>query len=325
MKSIVLFDTAVGSLNQGDEIINISIKRNWPELYGDNYIICLASHTPLYTPLQNFLYKSKFEAITKADYKFLCGTNALYTNMLRPRPAWNINLLNSSLARNTICIGTGVGINSKLPNLYTRMLYKRVLSKEYIHSVRDEKTKEFLEELGFQAVNTGCPTLWGITEELCNKIPERKSRKVVFTLTFYTPDRKNDEEMIRILQKNYEQVYFWPQCIQDLEYLRSFKNVDTIKIVAPNLIKYDEILSDQEIDYVGNRLHGGIFAIQHARRAIIVSIDYRAKEMSANYTFPCIERNDISDKLDNMINSVWKTRINGIDHKKIEEWKRQFI
>ena len=33
MKNVLLLDTSVGSLNQGDEIINISIKKNWSELF----------------------------------------------------------------------------------------------------------------------------------------------------------------------------------------------------------------------------------------------------------------------------------------------------
>lgn len=324
MKSIVLFDTAIGSLNQGDEIINLSIRRNWPELYGNNYIIRMASHTPLYTPLQCLLYRNNLSVIAGADYKFLCGTNAIYTNMLRPRPAWNINLFNCQLSKNTICIGAGLGINSKNLNLYTRLLYDKVLSKEYIHSVRDEKTKIFFDKLGLKAINTGCPTLWGITKDLCAQIPVNKAKKAIFTLTFYTPDRDNDEKMIRILQHNYEELYFWPQCFKDLEYLQSFKNVEGIQIVAPNVYKYDEILNNNDIDYIGNRLHGGIFAIQHARRAIIISIDYRAEEMSTNFSFPCIARSDISKKLDYMINSDWSTEINGLDQEKIKEWKRQF-
>ena len=37
MKSVLMFDTGVATLNTGDEIINYSIKKNWPEIYNDNY------------------------------------------------------------------------------------------------------------------------------------------------------------------------------------------------------------------------------------------------------------------------------------------------
>ena len=215
MKNVLLLDTSVGSLNQGDEIINISIKKNWSELFENNYIMNMASHTPMYTLLQSIIYQKKLSVFKDADYKFLCGTNALYTNMLRPLPTWNINLLDCGLAKKTICLGAGIGINSKKVNLYTRTLYNKVLSHEYTHSVRDEKTKKFLEELGFKAINTGCPTLWGLTPEHCADIPKEKGKRVIFTLTYYEKSKKFDKKMIDILLKNYSEVYFWPQCIKD--------------------------------------------------------------------------------------------------------------
>lgn len=324
MKNILMLDTSVASLNQGDEIINISIKNNWNELFEKNYIMKLPTHTPVYTPFQCFLYnKKKLNTFNNADYKFLCGTNALYTNMLRPLPSWNINIFNCGMVKNTICLGTGLGVNSNKVNLYTKLLYKKVLSRDFIHSVRDEKTKKFLQKLGFKAINTGCPTLWGLTPEFCKDIPNHKSNKVIFTLTSYEKDIKNDQLMINILKENYEKLYFWPQSIGDMEYLNTLSNIDNITCISPNITEYDKILNDN-VDYVGNRLHGGIFAMQHKCRTIIISIDYRAKEMSKTYSFKCIQRNQISNMLENLINTEWETRIDGLDFEKIEEWKRQF-
>lgn len=324
MKNVLMLDTSIASLNQGDEIINISIKKNWNEIFQNNYIIKLPTHTPVYTPFQCFLYnKKKLDVFNNAEYKFLCGTNALYTNMFRPLPSWNINICNCKMIKNTICLGTGLGVNSKKVNLYTKLLYKKVLSKKFVHSVRDKKTKEFLESLGFKAINTGCPTLWGLTPEFCDEIPEKKSDNVIFTLTSYENDKENDKIMIDILRKMYKKIYFWPQSIWDLEYLKSLSNTEDIIIISPNIYEYDKILNS-DIDYVGNRLHGGIFAMQHKCRTIIISIDYRAKEMAETYSFKCIEREEIKEKLEKMINSEWNTQINGLDFKKIEEWKRQF-
>lgn len=325
MKNILLLDTSVGSLNQGDEIINISIKKNWPELFDENYIMRLATHTPMYTLLQSKIYRKKLSVFKNADYKFLCGTNALYTNMLRPLPTWNINIWNCGLAKGTICLGVGIGINSKKTNWYTKKIYNKVLNHDVIHSVRDERTKIFLEELGFKVLNTGCPTLWGLTPEHCATIPETKGDRVVFTLTYYERDKKCDKMMIDILLKNYEEVYFWPQCIKDLEYLKQLTDEKSIHIISPNTSGYEKILNFPKTDYVGNRLHGGIYALQHSCRAIIISIDYRAEKMSENYSFECIQRKDIPQILEDRINDSWKTMITGIDFDKITEWKRQFV
>ena len=65
--------------------------------------------------------------------------------------------------------------------------------------------------------------------------------------------------------------------------------------------------------------------MQHKCRSIIISIDYRAKEMSETYSFKCIARKNIGIELENMINNNWKTSITGLDFDKINEWKRQFI
>ena len=80
-----------------------------------------------------------------------------------------------------ICF-TYAGGNSSFYDPYTRYIYKNIFSKEYIHSTRDEKTKIFLENNGFKAINTGCPTLWGLTDDLCKQIPCQRKKKVIFTL-----------------------------------------------------------------------------------------------------------------------------------------------
>lgn len=323
MKSVLMLNTAVGSLNQGDEIINRSIRTNWRELFECNYIMEMATHTPMYTTLQSMLYRKKLSIFKEADYKFLCGTNLLYTNMFRPLPSWNINYFNCGLATESICLGVGIGENSSHVNLYTRALYQKTLSHDYVHSARDEKTKRFLETLGFKAVNTGCPTLWGLTSEHCEKIPAEKADSVVFTLTYYDQDPVNDKIMINILKRNYAAIYFWPQCYADLEYLTALGYRDEVKVIPPNIEQFSNVLK-ADIDYVGSRLHGGIFAMQHFDRAIILAIDYRAREMSKTYSFTCMERTEVADRLEEYIAQSWNTKVTGIDQRLIAEWKKQF-
>lgn len=324
MKRVLLLDTSIATQNIGDEIINDSIRLNWKDLYEKNYICKFPTHTPPYSWWQQLLVPRKFEILSNSDYKFLCGTNALYTNMMRPLPQWNIHLWNKSFFRNSILLGVGAGINSKSINLYTRFLYHNVLSKNYIHSTRDEYTKHMLENMGYKAINTGCPTLWGFTDDFCKNIPAEKSKKVLFTLTGYQSDFENDKLMIDILSKNYEEMYFWPQTPTDLDYLRKMGDFN-VEVITPNLYSYDKILSNNNIDYVGNRLHGGIRALQHACRSLIIAIDYRAENMSKQYRLPVIKRDNIASQLDKFINSSYRTRISGLDFELIQEWKNQFI
>ena len=321
MKKVLLLDPSIATINTGDEIIKVSIERNFPELFETNYIYRLPTHTHTFSKLQLMLYPNKKHQFQSADYTFLCGTNALYVNMLRPMPTWNINFWNSTLLKNVICLGVGCGQNSTKANSYTKRLYRKVLSKDVIHSVRDEYTETFLCEMGFKALNTGCPTLWGFTPEKCRTINNVKNNNVIFTLTNYTPDIQNDVAMIDILFRNYENVYFWPQSISDLDYLESITDKRP-HIIAPNLNKYDEILTSK-IDYVGNRLHGGIFSMQHGNRSIIISIDNRARHMKESYDLPIIERNNIQEELEPLINSTWNTELT-INFQTIKTWKDQF-
>ena len=76
-------------------------------------------------------------------------------------------------------------------------------------------------------------------------------------------------------------------------------------------------------DYIGTRLHAGIYAMQNFCRSIILIVDNRARDIKSTYNIVAIERDDIKDNLVKMINGKIDTRIN-IDEKAIQEWKSQF-
>lgn len=321
MKKVIIFDTSMASLNKGDEIIMNSAESVLDDIIKDSFIVKMPTHTPAFHFYQTHNKNPKVKLLNAADYKFICGTNLLYTNMIRPWPNWNINIFNCKPLRNSILVGVGAGINSEDINLYTKQLYRKVLSNKYIHSVRDNKTKELLESIGLKAVNTGCATLWSLDPEFCKQIPKDKSDAVVFTLTDYSKDMKNDQRLIDILKQNYSKIYFWPQGLRDYDYFLQFNNIKDISILAPSVQAFSNILKT-EIDYIGTRLHGGIFAMKHKKRSIIITVDYRAREMNKTYSLNCIERDNL-EILPQMINSEFKTQVN-LDYEKINMWKKQF-
>lgn len=322
MYNCIIFDTSYGSFNMGDYIINECANYELKDIINNNFCVRLGTHTPVahFYQLNNKRKPVKF--INNAKYKFITGTNIIKKNLFWPWPDWNINLFNSKPYKNSILVGVGLSGKRKKANLYTKLIYRRIFSKDYIHSTRDEKTKLFLESLGLKAINTGCPTLWSIDDELCNKIPNKKCNTVIFTLTDYCKDKQKDQDLINILVKNYKNLYFWPQGSNDYEYLKSFQNIENIKIISPNIESYNDFLNNTNTDYVGTRLHAGIYAIRHKKRTIILSVDNRARDMKETYNLPTIERDNIS-QLDKMINSSFKTNIK-IDKEKINKWKNQF-
>ncbi len=322
MKKIAIFDTAESSRNIGDYIINESIENEMSFLFDNNYITRYATHTPVINFYQRNFDNPHTKYCQEADYRFIQGTNLLSTNLLKRYTTWNINIFNYKPYVDSILIGCGMNPNSNKVNNYTKYIYKRVLSKNYIHSVRDERTKKFIESLGFRAINTGCPTLWSLTEEQCKKIPSKKSKNVIFTLTDYCRDIVNDKKMIDILMQNYEKVYFWIQGASDLDYFNEINNYSNIEIVAPNLKALKNIFLNGNIDYVGTRLHAGIYAMKNCIRSIILIVDNRARDMKNSYNLIAIERKEIH-KLEGIINSEFNTEIN-INTSLIEEWKSQF-
>ena len=48
--------------------------------------------------------------------------------------------------------------------------------------------------------------MWGLTSKKCSKVPSRKGKDVIFTLTDYKPDRKRDQYLIDVLRKEYEDI-----------------------------------------------------------------------------------------------------------------------
>lgn len=322
MKNIVLFDPSIRSLNMGDHIIMNSAEKVISNITKNQFIIKAATHAPIVTFYQNTSHNPRIKLYDDAKYKFICGSNLLWRNLCVPRPTFNVNHFNSRPYNGSVLLGVGTHHKNKKLNLYTRTLYNKILSKDFIHSVRDNETKELVESMGFKAINTGCPTMWGFTEEFCSVIPTKKADNVIFTLTDYSRNIEQDQKMIDILVKSYSKVYYWVQGIYDLEYLKEFDNTEKIIIVSPPLEEFSKILSTDDIEYVGTRLHAGMFAMQHKKRAVIISIDNRVESMKATYGLNSVYRNNIED-VEDMINSEFETKIN-INEKNINDWLSQF-
>ncbi|MGE7120737.1 polysaccharide pyruvyl transferase family protein [Peribacillus sp. NPDC046944] len=320
MDNVLLLDTSVGSLNKGDDIIMKCIRHQLLGITNNRFTLTLPTHVSPFHWYQVARRSSRVKIYSEAKYKFVGGSNLLTMNMVTHFPQWNINIFNYHPLKGSILVGVGAGKGTKV-NTYTKVLYSKVLSHKYIHSVRDERTKKIVEDMGFKAINTGCASLWLLTPEFCNDIPTSKANEVVFTLTHHSRDIEKDQLLIDILNKNYKNIYFWVQDAKDLEYFKVFNNIEKIKIIPPTVEEYEKIL-DKEIDYIGTRLHGGIFAMRNKKRSIIISIDERAQGMAETYNINTIHRDNFN-QLENMINSQIITKVN-VNYKRVNAWLKQF-
>ena len=312
---VTVFDTSVASENLGDELIMNSVERTLYEVFDNPHLLHIQTHDRIGT--------SSYDCAKKSSHTVIGGTNLLSSKMGRDQQ-WDVSPRDFLHINNSILLGVGWRRYQRSPSLYTKILLKRILSSNYLHSVRDSYTKKILDSIGIRnVINTGCPTLWGINEEHCKKIPTSKAENVVFTLTKYNKNKNKDEELLKIIRSEYDKKFFWPQGLGDLDYLRSLTDPSDITIIRPSVRSYSILLSSiDSIDYVGTRLHGGIHSLKNVRRTIIIGIDNRAIEMGNDFCLPVIQRDQPEE--------LYQKICDGLDIKielpkgNIKKWKRQF-
>jgi hypothetical protein len=142
------------------------------------------------------------------------------------------------------------------------------------------------------------------------------------TFTDYNESPSEDKFLFDIVKRLYSKVYFWPQAFSDVPYAKEICG-EGITFIDPSLNALDDFLQSEKVDYIGTRLHGGIRALQHKRRTIIVAVDNRATEMGADFHLPVISRSKLSEELATRIMGAWPTEVI-IDERATRTWKEQF-
>ncbi|MEN6459655.1 MAG: polysaccharide pyruvyl transferase family protein [Thermoguttaceae bacterium] len=314
MKKIVLYNPAVSTMNLGDQIIWDGVAAALRPLFPGAFYVEISTHLPVSPWYMRLL--------ADADLRFVCGTNLISSTMNRFRQ-WNVNLRTAGSVRPTILLGVGWWQYQRNPNLYSRLLIRRLLSRTHWHSVRDQYTADKLASVGIRnVVNTGCPSMWGLTPEHCRTIPCDKAPSVIFTLTDYNQSPEADRRLIAILNRNYRRVRFWTQGWNDRDYFLSLEPGTNIEVIGPSLAAYDRALDEEDADYVGTRLHAGIRAIQRRRRALILGVDNRAAEKQKSFGLNVLDRRQL-DELEARIRQPITTEIR-LPDANIRRWLAQF-
>lgn len=319
---ITIYDTATGSLNIGDTIIMEAAMTELEKMFSYGHFVHYPTHYAL--------ARSTLKKAWKNDLAFVCGTNLLrnYWKFKARKNQWSLRFLDAFRMQPAILFGVGWNVYANETEWKAKVFYRNALRKDIIHSVRDSYTENKLKKCGVKnVINTGCPTLWSLTDEKMLSVPNKKANSVVFTLTDYRQDYELDTSLINTLVANYKTVYFWPQGSEDLAYFQDLSangaaNADQIKILPNNLRAYNDVLRNNKVDYVGTRLHAGIRALQLSRRAIIIGVDNRAIEMKKDVNLPVVSRESIEELIE-LINGIWTPSLN-IPWTQIQEWKSQF-
>lgn len=311
--SVALLDTSIASTNLGDEIIMEAVRRHLTEILPDASFSVVATH-------ERMGRKSR-SLIDRATLAFVGGSSLLSSRMWL-KSVWQLSPLDALKERDVVLMGVGWYQFQRKPDPYSRWLLRRFISRDRLHAVRDEYSKQMLESIGIKnVVNTGCPTMWNLTEEHCHSIPHEQAESVVTTLNTYMPDERLDAQFLRLLRRHYRQVYFWVQTQSDFDYSKRL-DPDLIYL-KPRLNTFDELLrSKLSLDYVGNRLHAGLRALAHQRRSVIIEIDNRAHGIGKDFGVPTVKRSDL-EGLERMITGRRETRIE-LPAQTIEQWKNEY-
>lgn len=309
------------SKNLGDVIINKAVSRELSKLFPNEEIERISTHT--------YLEKKLYEIIKESRFCFIGGSNLLSSN-IRSYNQWRLS--SSRLyylfpkLKEVILFGVGWWQYQCNPDLCTRIFYRKVLSKEYLHSVRDSYTYDKLKRVGkLNVVNTSCPTLWNLDGVSCDR-RSTMSKDVLLTLTDYNQKPEPDTELIKVLLDYFTgRLYFFAQGSKDLDYLKSLEiykyNADRF-IILECLEEFYQILASNVI-YIGTRLHGGIAALEEGCEALIISIDNRSKEIAKDVNIPVLDRYDYHGIRNWIVGSTGMGSIN-INDMAIKNWRKQF-
>lgn len=314
MNDITIFDTAIASDNIGDEIIMDAVNKHLLEVFPSANFLHLPTHISL--------NGAQLKLAQKSEKSFVGGTNLLCGNWLL-KPQWKVGLRELFYIKNPILLGVGWRFYQRPTDFLTKIYLKKLLNKKYLHSVRDSYTLARVQEMGIKnVINTACPTMWKLTPEHCAKIPTQKASSALITVTAYRNDPEIDRKWLEIVLANYEKIYLFPQMVGDVQYVQNMNLGRDIKVISPSLAAYDQILARENLDYIGTRLHGGIRALQHGRRSLIIEVDNRATEIARDTNLPTAKRDDFSS-VKHWIENDSPTIIN-LPLTEIDRWKAQF-
>jgi hypothetical protein len=307
-----------GALNSnlGDIIIAQAVLGEIKRLFPGEEIVSIASHAYPDEPQRSKIKTSR--------HRIVGGTNVLSSDMRHWRQ-WRFSPRTLAFHPAILC-GVGWQDYQGSVTLYTKVLLHVILSRSFVHSVRDGYTKQKLARCGVRnVVNTSCPTLWGLAGQKKVVNTNKPAKNVLLMITDYRKDEESDRALMRILMDAYEKIYFWPQGEMDLSYLTGLFPEKQSKLVVLDrtLEALDACLAGTpDLDYVGTRLHGGIRCLLAGKRGLILEVDNRATEIAKETGLPSLPRTDLAN-IKKWVQSGWPSEIR-VDEAPIKQWRAQF-
>ncbi len=313
MKVVSVFDTSIANYNLGNQIIMEAVYKHFTDFLDKKYFLYNIPYIDITT--------HSLSCLKSSDIAIWGGTNSLCGEMEK-YTQWGINIKNvKNVEQKVILMGLGWWQYQDNVSCYTKKLLHLALNAEYLSSVRDQYSADKMKKIGFDnIINTGCPTLWELTEEHCRDIPDGiSSDKAIITFTDYKKNKDRDLNLFSVVKKYYKHIFIWPQGVGDINYIEKELQLSDVNILPPRLVDFDNFLAQQKPDYIGTRLHAGIRSLQKKCRSIIIVVDNRANEMGKDFCLPIVEISQLESMITKKFSPI------AIPTENIKIWKEQFL
>ncbi len=283
---ISIIKSSNNSENIGDDIIFELGKKYIQQKFNKDYLFYTSQKMP--SDLISLKYQKQ------SDIQLLYGTNAITTKY---RPSFmrifgvKFGFWKSRKIKGKVVL-MGVGSDGgKRFSFLQKKLYKKLLSKTELHSVRDEHSKIILNKIGFNnVINTSCPTTWAL-KPFVSKTPNSKS-KIILSFSLFNDDPEFVKKLCKEALLKYDKTYVWIQTYGEISKFNEIVgNLNGLEIINPNIFSLKEIASQNNVFYIGTRLHAGIFNLNHQNPSVIIQIDQRAKGINEASGIPIVKYN----------------------------------
>jgi polysaccharide pyruvyl transferase WcaK-like protein len=116
-------------------------------------------------------------------------------------------------------------------------------------------------------------------------------------------------------------VWFYPQMADDIPHLERI-GFGHLPRIRASTAAYTRFLAENDVDYVGSRLHGGIRALQQGKRTLVLAVDNRARDIAAHTGLPSVPHGDAAS-IRAWIETPAPTLLR-LPEAEIAAWKAQF-
>lgn len=306
---IAVLDPSLATDNLGDEVIYEAVEDVLFSLFPAAFLHRIASHERM--------SDRSHTVLRKASLVFVAGSNLLPPD----GGQWRITLDDAALCCDIVVLGAGWQHDSTVFNRRSEKLTRRVLSGRRIHAVRDAKARDNLASLGLRVLNTSCPSLWSLDAAATARIPESRAPEAVVAVTAYRNTPEADAAFLRLMTECYRKVWFYPQMADDIPHLERI-GFGHLPRIRASTAAYTRFLAENDVDYVGSRLHGGIRALQRGKRTLVLAVDNRARDIAAHTGLPSAPHGDLA-AIRAWIETPAPTRL-ALPEAEIAAWKAQF-